>query len=60
MSINTSGNITVSGNVTLSKESAAELGKGAANAASNVGLGASIGGMSAAMVQALKKNLLFL
>ena len=56
MSINTSGNITVSGNVTLSKESAAELGKGAANAASNVGLGASIGGMSAAMVQALKHS----
>lgn len=58
MSINTSGNITVSGNVTLSKESAAELGKGAADAASNVGLGASIGGMSAAMVQILKHSAL--
>lgn len=36
MSVNTSDNRTVNGNITLSKENAAELGKGVANAASNI------------------------
>nr|YP_010697868.1 hypothetical protein P1Q19_mgp04 [Fuscoporia viticola]WCF76829.1 hypothetical protein [Fuscoporia viticola] len=53
-----SGNVSITGNIILSKESATELAKGAASAASNVGLGASISGMSVAMVQVLKNSAL--
>jgi len=47
-------NINLSGNVTISKQGAEEISKGITNAASNLGLGAAIGGAAAATASLAK------
>jgi hypothetical protein len=47
-------NVTLSGNINLNKDSAIELSNGLVKAASNIGLGASIGGVAAAIGTAIK------